>query len=97
MSYNLSSAINCTVFRNGDSLKQSQTISIPGTMTLKQFLEKCSMKLSKIQFFKFHISKHSFSLGMSAKRIFTMADGEEVTHIHLIAPDENLIITEVLQ
>jgi len=77
MSYNLSSAINCTVFRNGDSLKQSQTISIPGTMTLKQFLEKCSMKLS-----------------MSAKRIFTMADGEEVTHIHLIAPDENLIITE---
>jgi len=32
---------------------------------------------------------------MSAKRIFQMADGEEVTHIHLIAPDENLIITEV--
>lgn len=77
MSYNLSSAINCTVYRNGDSLGHGQQVAIPGNMTMKQFLEKCSMKLS-----------------MSAKRIFQMADGEEVTHVHLIAPDENLIITE---
>ena len=32
---------------------------------------------------------------MSARRVFQVADGEEITHVHLIAPDVNLIITEV--
>jgi len=77
MSYNLSNAINCTIYRNADTLSHGQLISIPGTMNLKQFLEKCSHKL-----------------GMSARRVFQVADGEEITHVHLIAPDVNLIITE---
>lgn len=34
------------------------------------------------------------TLGMNARRVFQVANGEEITHLYLIAPDESLIITE---
>ena len=94
MSHNLSGAIRCTVYRNADSLGSGVSLSIPLDMTLKQFLERCSMTLGNNNFLNFQFITFVL-VGMNARRVFQVANGEEITHLYLIAPDESLIITEV--